>query len=202
MELGLKVYDILEVKSTLKTYFDKELPTWATEFVEKVPYVVVKRGEEKTGMVPIGIRGTTRQQRFGCYMRQDNILQIYKPYELIECESNCSIWNEVAQLLAIIFETYSDRIAYGPTGSVGFELASGYEATTNSSDLDLFIQPIQPLEIEVSKKILEQLLEINAKMDVTLETPIGYVALEEYCNGQAPYLVKTNKGELLVEKLY
>lgn len=202
MGLGLKVHDILGLKSKQSTCFDIELPQWATEFLEKVPYVVVKRGEEKKGMVPIGIRGVTRQQRFGCYMKQDNILQIYKPSELIEGESNCSIWNKAAPSLASIFEPYKDRVAYGPTGSVGFELATGFQATRKSSDLDLLIQTIEPLEIQVATKLLEKLLSINVKIDITLEIPIGYVALEEYCNGQAPYLVKTNKGEQLVQKLY
>lgn len=202
MELGFKVYDILKLKSCGEDCFDTKLPMWATEFVERTPYVVVKRGEEKTGMVPIGIRGITRQQRFGCYMNLDNISQVYKPYELLEFKSNCGLWNKVASLLPGIFETYKDRVTYGPTGSVGFELATGFKATTISSDLDLLIQTEEPLEVEIAKKILVQLLKINIKMDITLGISMGYVALEEYCNGQAPYLVKTNYGERLVERFY
>lgn len=202
MELGLEVYDILGLKSYQSVFFDTALPQWANEFLKKVPYVVVKRGEEKTGMVSIGIRGMMRTQRFGCHMMQDNILKIYKPSELIRCESNCGIWNKAAPLLASIFEPYKKRMIFGPTGSVGFELATGYESTTKNSDLDFLIMAKEPLETDVAKELLQKLLKLNIKMDITLGIPIGYIALEEYCNGQAPYMVKSNKGVQLVQELY
>jgi phosphoribosyl-dephospho-CoA transferase len=78
------------------------------------------------------------------------------------------------------------RLVWGPTGSCGFELASGLPVATADSDLDLLIRCPQALPLLQARRLQQQLDQLAARycrIDVQLETPAGAVALSEYAHG-------------------
>ena len=68
--------------------------------------------------------------------------------------------------VAIIFE----KFAWGPTGSVGFELASGEEVVTTTSDLDVLIRLSSYLSVKQAEMIVSKLKRCPVSVDVQVET--------------------------------
>ena len=83
---------------------------------------------------------------------------------------------------------------WGPTGSVGFELASGCATATPHSDLDLMVQADAPLAVEAAAAVLAELISLPVTVDVLLESPYGAVALAEYVSAPRPILLRTAAG--------
>ena len=90
-------------------------------------------------------------------------------------------------------------LAYGPTGSIGFELASGLPTATSTSDLDLLIRAPERLPMQLAKKLITIFSGSLCRVDVQLETPRGAVSLAEYASGQTPLLLRQNDGPILVD---
>jgi phosphoribosyl-dephospho-CoA transferase len=89
---------------------------------------------------------------------------------------------------------------WGPTGSVGFELATGAATATADSDLDLVVRA--PL---LTPRVLTRLVELHARLkgvsvrvDCQIETVGGAIALAELASAASEVLVKTNAGPTLV----
>lgn len=57
---------------------------------------------------------------------------------------------------------------WGPTGSVGFELASGVESVTAASDFDIVVRAPSFLSIKTAKVITKELLTVITKVDIQL----------------------------------
>jgi phosphoribosyl-dephospho-CoA transferase len=74
---------------------------------------------------------------------------------------------------------------WGPGGSVGFELASGRQVTTEASDLDLVIRAQQRITVEEARCLLDSTQGLEAKVDVRVETPVCGFALEEYASASS-----------------
>jgi phosphoribosyl-dephospho-CoA transferase len=87
--------------------------------------------------------------------------------------------------LAVVAATLPKfSLAYGPTGSVGFELASGRETATSTSDLDLLIRAPERISMKVARELLRSMAQGPCRIDVQLETPRGAVSLAEYARGE------------------
>jgi phosphoribosyl-dephospho-CoA transferase len=80
---------------------------------------------------------------------------------------------------------------WGPTGSVGFGLATGRPVTTEASDLDLAIRAPNPIGIEQARWLWDRVLGLQTKVDVRVETPLCGFSLEEYaCASPAQILLR------------
>jgi phosphoribosyl-dephospho-CoA transferase len=154
-------------------------------------------------MVPVGVRGNKRNERFAAFLPLHAIVEHITPESL----TAKSIWTAHArfqqmkalQALEVIKPLFNGlNILWGPTGSVGFELASGHHSVNDSSDLDVIIRFEQPPLLELAKKILNILARVPARMDVQIETSIGAVALTEFVQGNGLVLLRTNTGPRLV----
>jgi phosphoribosyl-dephospho-CoA transferase len=87
-------------------------------------------------------------------------------------------------------------LAWGPTGSVGFELATGVPSTGVASDLDVVIRAPQPWSLEYVREMADCLNRLPARVDAQLDTTAGAVTLAEYaCGGHV--LVRTPDGPRL-----
>jgi phosphoribosyl-dephospho-CoA transferase len=95
-----------------------------------------------------------------------------------------------------------DSFIWGPTGSVGFELASGKPTATATSDLDLLIRMPNHLPRDeaqrIQAKLDEQAARAGIRIDAQLETPAGGVALAEYASGKARVMARHASGPRLV----
>jgi phosphoribosyl-dephospho-CoA transferase len=91
-------------------------------------------------------------------------------------------------------------LPWGPAGSVGFELATGRQVTTDASDLDLVIRAKQRIGVEKARSILDRTLGLETKVDVRVETPVCGFSLEEYASvGPANVLLRYPDGVRLGE---
>jgi phosphoribosyl-dephospho-CoA transferase len=88
-------------------------------------------------------------------------------------------------------------LAWGPTGSVGFELATGVAAAGTTSDLDVVVRAPEPWPLESARKIADHLNRLPTRVDAQLDTPAGAVMLAEYTRGDR-VLLRTLDGPRLV----
>jgi phosphoribosyl-dephospho-CoA transferase len=109
----------------------------------------------------------------------------------------------LACALAPLFTQMS--VIWGPTGSVGFELASGVATAHAHSDLDLLIRCDERLPIARAQDIARQLdgrrqAQGGCRIDVILETPHGAVSLLEYASARdgAQVLIRGDRAARLV----
>ena len=89
-------------------------------------------------------------------------------------------------------------LAWGVTGSLGFELASGIRAAHPDSDLDLSLRAPDQLSRTEARTLCVLLDAAPGRIDLQLETPCGAVALREWASEAPRVLLKTQNGPLLV----
>jgi hypothetical protein len=89
-------------------------------------------------------------------------------------------------------------LPWGPTGSVGFELASGVRTVTPSSDLDLLVRPTRLQARATLERLHVALQRLPAGVDCQIETDDGAIALGELLSGASELLVRTPTGPRLI----
>lgn len=179
------------------------LPEWAQYAIAAVPVVVVRRDLWCDGcMVPVGIRGRNRSERFATFVALRAVRRRVAPEDLVKAvrwrENRRSEFATTRRALEEIAERW-DSIVWGPTGSVGFELATSTAVTTSESDLDLMIRAPRCITKREARILQQSVDELMVRTDVRMETPLGSVSLEEYSAPIATrILMKTCAGSLLV----
>ena len=196
-------HDLLQIPRGADLFCPEPCPFWVKHSLEQAPLVVVRRAEPLDGMIPVGVRGSLRNQRFGAYLAPKSILRQIAPEQLAAARG----WlgsvrsREVPALgaLAVVAATLPKfSLAFGPTGSVGFELASGRATATSTSDLDLLIRAPERISMKVARELLRSMAQGPCRIDVQLETPRGAVSLAEYARGDRPLLLRKSGGPVLV----
>jgi phosphoribosyl-dephospho-CoA transferase len=184
LEIRPQVHDLIRVHPA--SFESMDAPAWVNQRLSACPWVVVRRARAPTGMIAVGVRGDTRNERWGGYARQSAIEQIVEPNELLRVLRTSRGANRTPpiQLLEKVIERWQGlTLPWGPTGSVGFELASGYGVTTPRSDLDIAIRAPKRLSIELAGSLWERVMGLQPKVDVRIETSECGFALEEYVRG-------------------
>jgi phosphoribosyl-dephospho-CoA transferase len=167
----------------------------------------------------VGVRGAVREQRFAAWVAVEDVLECVTPQELVRRKAWRSVVDRarVASIPALavldevagVLEAYGLGGVWGPGGSVGFELASGFVTATAASDLDLVIE-IDRLEsfapgaralAKALVQLAEALGELPVRVDALLETPDGAVVLSEYahaCGNGGSFVLRTPEGPRLI----
>nr|WP_171406694.1 malonate decarboxylase holo-ACP synthase [Acinetobacter guerrae] len=175
-----------------------DVPQWVIEAVTQHQPVVVRRAEFHEDMIPVGIRGTQRNQRFAIFMPIGSITKCIKPESLIE--SDWMLFPHLQSSLKNIYPVMQHLdLPWGYTGSVGFELATGLRTVTKTSDIDLLIRTKQPISKMDAQAILLRLDTLEMKLDIQLQVPTGGVALREWATTTGKVLLKRNDRAVLVE---
>jgi len=179
------------------TQLPADAPDWAVAVLAAGQPVVVRRAQVQPGLVAVGLRGTTRDQRLAAVMPITAISQRLAPEALVahEMQSDLPVFRALAELRSLL-----DALGHtwGVTGSAGFQLATDLPVAHAESDLDLLLRAEQPLPRSEARPLL-QLLEGRAcRIDLQLETPLGGVALREWAGAAPRVLVKTADGPRLV----
>ena len=201
-ELG--THALLRIAAPEVLQCDTHLPEWVVQELRRAPWVVVRRARVREGLIPVGVRGAARSMRFAAWLPPGEVREALNPLELAARRG----WRahpraaEVPALAALgKVEECMQRVglgaSWGPTGSVGFELASGCRTATPHSDLDLMVQADGPLASEAAAAVLTEFLSLPATVDVLVETPYGAVALAEYVSARRPILLRTATGARL-----
>jgi phosphoribosyl-dephospho-CoA transferase len=101
------------------------------------------------------------------------------------------------QVLGVVDELFASfGLTWGPTGSVGFELATGVAVASSTSDLDVVVRAPEPWSVENARDIEDNLAPLPTRVDVQLDTPAGAVMLAEYTRG-GRVLLRTPEGPRL-----
>lgn len=187
---------------------------WVDEPLRRAPWVVVRRALFNAGLIPVGIRGESRQQRFASWLSTDAILEIVTPQALVLCRAWVTAMDPARRaavpalaaldLVQRIMDEQGFGGVWGPAGSVGFELASRRPTATVTSDLDLVVEvdALHPARDFCS--LWAALADLPVRVDVLLETAAGAVALSEYARSRksgGSFVLRTAHGPRLTRTL-
>jgi phosphoribosyl-dephospho-CoA transferase len=199
---GPAPHDLLRLRRVDDIIVAADLPSWATAALAGAPLVVVRRAPAPAGLVAIGLRGAVREKRLPALLPRAAILERIPP-ERLAAEA---AWRRsprrglIAALAAL--EPVSALLdglgaVWGPTGSVGFELASGVPAAGPHSDLDILIRRAAPWPLAEARAAVSGLDRLGVRTDAQIETQVGSVALGEFARGRTPVLLRTSSGPRL-----
>jgi phosphoribosyl-dephospho-CoA transferase len=181
---------------------ENRCPLWVERSLRQAPFVVVRRANLFPGMIPVGVRGSSRQQRFAAYLAPESIRHRITPEQLAanrgwRANGRTEAIAGLKALAGIHEKLVNLPLAYGPTGSIGFELASGLPTATSTSDLDLLIRAPERLSMQLAQELVTILSGSPCRVDAQLETPRGAISLAEYARGETPLLLRQAGGPVL-----
>ncbi|BAV77921.1 phosphoribosyl-dephospho-CoA transferase [Pseudomonas chlororaphis subsp. aurantiaca] len=174
-----------------------DAPDWAVAAMAAGQPVVVRRALTAAGQVAVGVRGPLREQRYGTLMAVTAIERRVRPEELRYVESDRD-WPALQALAQLREPLDGLGLAWGVSGSAGFELASGVPALHRQSDLDLILRTAQPMDRAQARALLALLDAAVCPVDLQLQTPNGAVALREWAGASTRVLLKSASGARLV----
>jgi phosphoribosyl-dephospho-CoA transferase len=193
----LKVHDLLWI-SEQSEFFSSEQPSWVRDALQRRSVVVVRRAQAPPGFVSVGIRGDARGQRHAAWLRVCDV-QAYRTPESLAAQrgwlnNSMGIASRLLAALALVSEiSDKEQIVWGPTGSVGYQLATTFPVTTAASDLDVLLRcRLRPDRTQM-KAFDKALRNSPARVDVVLEGPLGGVAINEYLASEE-VLIKGSEG--------
>ncbi|PPS70240.1 MULTISPECIES: malonate decarboxylase holo-ACP synthase [Streptomyces] len=181
-----------------------DAPGWVAPVLKGAAWIVVRRGGGRNGMrdgrIPVGVRGPTRAHRFASEIPADSVAEALTPEKLATRRSmvirTLSAFRRLHAVASVIEE--ATHLPWGPTGSVGFELAAGVPVVTATSDLDLMIRSATLPPRAVAERVHQVLGRLPARVDCLIETDEGAVALGELVSSADAVLLRTPAGPRLV----
>ncbi len=196
----MRPHDLLQL-SCVAALTDVGAPTWVAAALLRAPFVVVRRDRDRSGWVPVGIRGESRAERRAAWVRGNDIAMTVTPESL--AASRC--WRShrrralpaFAALDAIASAAATYDLAWGPGGSVGFELASGVSVVREDSDIDLVVRPTPFHTRHDLAAFGQSVAGMPVRVDVAIEGALGSVALGEWLQSPDRVLIKADTGPRL-----
>lgn len=174
-----------------------EAPAWARQVLAAGQPVVVRRALCEPGWVAVGVRGASREQRLATLMPLAAIKRSIGPQQLRP--RTAGHWPALRALVEVAPVLEATGLAWGPTGGVGFELATGMPVLHGESDLDLLLHTPEPFERPRARELLALLDRACCRIDLQLETPFGAIALREWAGDSRRVLLKCAEGARLVD---
>ncbi len=198
-------HDIVKVKEgvSLDTL---SLPNWAYKSWQSSPYHVIRRAPIRDKMIPIGIRGTTRGERYGCYIPITWVEKIISPQSLVaerawhhwqRATSFPRMFDAIERMSHILMD-----IKWGIGGSIGYELTTGLPTITEQSDLDIILYPTRQFSTQTGTLWQEEAQNCTIKVDIQVETSQGAFHLVEYLSGRDKILLKRVDGYILSNRIW
>ena len=197
-----ETHDLLHLSSPELEQAGAVKPEWVTAALKDSPWVVVRRASTNGNLVPVGVRGKERAQRWAGFLNPQQITQIVSPNQVRKSLAKNSRRSLLAfdSLRFLEMKAALKALDWGPGGSAGFELVSGSPTVTETSDLDIVIRASEPFDRAFARSICIQLEGAPARVDVLVETPWCGFSLEEYAYSQLDkVLVRTSTGRILAE---
>lgn len=199
--MELSPHDLLRIKGAEELISYTPIPNWVEGSLAISPFVVIRRSRAAKGQVAVGVRGKERNKRFAAFLPIDSILSRVSPEQLAQEKG----WQNQSKKIFHCLDRISDlldvdSLTWGPTGSVGFQLATGQEAVTEKSDIDIVIRISEEFTITFAQKIENGLKKLPFRIDVQLETKEGAFSLSEYVKSEGKeVLYRTMDGPFLKE---
>jgi phosphoribosyl-dephospho-CoA transferase len=179
------------------------LPPWAdATWMAQSPVVVRRERVNGANLIPVGLRGKQRNERFAAYLEAGAVLRRVSPEMLarkvlcqrlpgLECLPTALALNRIGPLLD------ASGLRWGPTGSMGYALASGLPVLRPESDLDLLVRADTPLTQDRAQALRAMLDGHGCRIDLQIDTGHGGFALIEWLRGDGRVLLKTGMGPFL-----
>ncbi|MDZ5433078.1 malonate decarboxylase holo-ACP synthase [Pseudomonas fluorescens] len=174
-----------------------DAPAWAVESLGAGQPVVVRRAVSEAGQVAVGVRGRLREQRYAASMAIASVSRRVQPEQLchVDIDRDLPVTRALKQLRPLLDDC---GWTWGISGSTGFELASGFTALHEGSDLDLILRTPQPLARTEARELVTMLKVAACVVDMQLQTPFGAVALREWAGSSNRVLLKNATQACLV----
>jgi phosphoribosyl-dephospho-CoA transferase len=195
-------HDLLQLAPGTPDFSDA--PAWVAASLERAPFVVVRRASAVNGLIAVGIRGAIRSERFGAWLDPRYVERVLTPEMLGNLKPLKSRANLQAFALLQSVSPICDASGHvwGPTGSAGFELASGCPTITKTSDLDLLMRSPEPLGRAAAKTLFDALsqaaLDHGTRIDIQIQTHEAAFSLAEYVHPGARVMLRCADGPKLV----
>lgn len=184
------------------------LPEWATPaWMARAPVVVRRESVAAPDCIPVGLRGQTRSLRHKTYLSSLAVTCCVSPEALAASFASDSVaidgvlagayyaaLQALAESSALLDAT---GLLWGPTGGVGFALASGLPVLRPDSDLDLVVRaplPLTPSQGALLRRLGRSQL---CRIDLQIDTGCGAFAFAEWAAGNVCVMLKTDAGPLL-----
>jgi phosphoribosyl-dephospho-CoA transferase len=196
-------HDLVRLSAAAADTLPADAPAWTHGALRTTPWVVVRRADAPAGFVAVGIRGGDRSQRHAWLVSANDVESVLSPEDLTDVHPPAT--RDVPAILALTDASAllrESRFTWGPTGSVGFELATGIPTATTDSDLDLLVR-VDVLTAAVLARLatlFERLVRMGARVDCQVDTRVGAIALAELVSESSDVLVRTPSGPRLVER--
>ncbi len=191
-----QVHDLVRIE--LDSISEIIAPDWVVRSLQRCPWAVIRRVHSPVGGIAVGVRGDTRDKRWGGFIRKNSVTSIVRPMDLFALynSSTCTARTPAMKVLQQVIERWQDfDLAWGPTGSVALELVSGQHVTTDSSDLDIAIRASSRMSVEQARSLCQRVMDLRPKVDVRVETPQCGFSLQEYANtSPARILLRYSNG--------
>ncbi|CAG2157344.1 malonate decarboxylase holo-ACP synthase [Cupriavidus numazuensis] len=191
-------HDLLWLADARRALCGVVLPDWVSlAALDTIP-VVVRRDARRTGAIAIGLRGRSREERFGTWVSPVDVARVVTPMDIAASRA----WRhpELAALAAIrTLDAVADaldarNIRWGVGGSAGFTLASGINVLHAQSDLDLLVYADHSLSL-ANADLLAALQDAGpARIDIQVDTPQGGFSFLEWRRTRGKVLLKTAHG--------
>jgi phosphoribosyl-dephospho-CoA transferase len=196
-------HDLLRLSDAAAQSLGADAPSWARRALTATPWVVVRRAAAPDGLIAVGIRGSGRSERHAWSVAPQDVRRLIAPEDLTDVEPATD--NEVAAIVALrSVRTFlvGAEVPWGPTGSVGFELATGSPTASPDSDLDLLVRTPQLTSAVLSRltALHDHFDRLDVRVDCQVETRTGAIALPELLSTSRQVLVKTPLGPRLVQR--
>ncbi|MGY2342842.1 malonate decarboxylase holo-ACP synthase [Pseudomonas sp. SDO5532_S415] len=174
-----------------------DAPAWAIASLGAGQPVVVRRAVSTAGQVAVGVRGRLREQRYAASMASASVSRRVQPEQLchVDIDRDLPVIRALKQLRPLLDDC---GWTWGISGSAGFELASGFTALHEGSDLDLILRTPQPLTRTQARELMMLLDAPACVVDMQLQTPFGAIALREWAGSSNRVLLKNATQACLV----
>lgn len=196
-------HDLLWIVDREALHASEQLPPWAnTDWITRAPVVVRREQTEDTALIPVGLRGKERNERLAAYLQSDAVMSCQTP-EMLASQAK---WRQLPFLASLPATKALERIAsilngvdltWGPTGSMGFALASELAAVREQSDLDILVRCDTPLMKNEVKQLKAVADDGGCRIDIQVDTGYGGFAFAEWVRSSGRVLLKTGKGAFL-----
>lgn len=193
--MEIKVHDIVRFSAINDIENAIDQPAWVKDAPTAKNFGVVRRMPITDKIVPIGLRGNRREQRYGAFIHESKITEVISPVSLVERIEGLGdqIYSHALFSIKEKFKKY--KLAWGPTGSVGFEIATSIQATIPTSDIDICLY-LNEIDTELLVKLGDFLEGLDRRIDVQVELPtIGAFLLNDYLQyNKTGFIVRTKFG--------
>jgi phosphoribosyl-dephospho-CoA transferase len=200
MVSALHVHDLILLRTESAVISTQGDPACPYLNPNQRPWVVVRRDRISGGLIPVGVRGSQRHERFAGFTTLGEVMEARRPDQLRVqlAEDSCQALQAFRTLSYLESHLVGLDITWGPGGSVGYELASGIPAVRADSDLDFVLFAPRKLEITEAQDLWRMISSAPGKVDALVETPFCGFSLEEFVTTSShKILLRTSDGRIL-----